>query len=348
MLPYSHGTFNMRLLRRPSPLCLLVYVIPAVALMMGVYIHEYGAVQELSRSKVKLEVVKPEVVKPEVIPEVVKPEAKPEVVQKLTIQELLPQLKGNRRGFLRLILVDHKESNTKYAYCSLPKNGCSYHLGVIHRLFGAKDYYKLQVVHDPEALRGWQAFHQDDEVIISFFKPGIRRYAVVRNPVARTLSAYRNKIEPFLTEDEWKLGKISMFRRWVLEVFPSNVTRDELEALNVHWMPQTLQCGFKFGIQDQFKIFKFEDPTSYAEYMENVLPPFVTRDGWGANNTSLKEFVTGPRERSGNNEDIFWDYYSDINVFDHVVHAMKDDIDTFGYRQAVDAFRREIMRRSEE
>ena len=261
------------------------------------------------------------------------------------IRQIIPELRLRKRGFRRLFLVNHPPTKTRYAFCSLAKNGCTIHMGLIHRLFGATEYQSTVIVHNSSRFREWTASAQPDYKIAEFFEQPNYRYAVIRNPMVRTISGYRNKVEKYYTEEQRKIGLYNLFKRWTEEQFPENATAEQVDNLNVHWMPQTSQCGFtNREILSLFTLIRFEEPERYASFVENILPSLVIRDGWGPDSLSFREYVTGPRDKHWHN---VFSYYEDVEVFDRVARAMRRDIDLLGFGEEVSLMRTVVVLRAQ-
>lgn len=264
----------------------------------------------------------------------------------ISISRLLPILRVQPRALSRLYLADDNATNTKYAYCSIGKNGCTYQLAIIHRIHGIQpDWKNLPSIHEKSLLKEWQAEYSSDKKVRAFLEGPVERYVIVRNPIMRTLSAYRDKIEGFYSQEKRREAQpVTLFSRWVFEQFPHNANIPYLRRIDIHWMPQTLQCGFDHpGFLDLFRVFRFEEPESNIDYIERLVPEHVLKDGWGEQNTSFRRFVTEPHLRTGNTSEIFWQYYANVGVFDQVAKAMVNDTINLGYKEEVDEMRRKLV-----
>lgn len=241
----------------------------------------------------------------------------------------------------RAYIVRH--ARTRYAYCSIGKSGCTFHIGLIHRLFGSHTYEDKHSVHDGPTNRKHLAQRMDrDELKDVLMDVNFPKYVVVRNPVSRLLSAYRNKVEA-PSKERKRIG-VAAFHTWVKEEFPNGFAFNEtsLAGMNVHWMPQYAHCGMQHA--NFFRVFKFERPGGYIDFMYRFVPRDLLDSGWGgARNVSFREFSYGPRERSGMVEDNFVRYYGRLDVFERVVSVYARDIDMFGYQSEIDDMRRRIV-----
>lgn len=241
----------------------------------------------------------------------------------------------------------------KYFMCPIPKIGSSYHIGLMLRVLGEKDYEKMSIVHNMDYKLGLNAVRLGDETILEWYKDvDIPKYVVVRNPIFRTLSAYLDKVEQYLEENE---KTAATFEAWVHTEFAAGTWEngrdiDDAWDVNPHWRPQSYFCGFMTkSLHTPFKIFHFEDPEPLVDYIYKFMPSRVLNDGWGrARNISLREFMLGPKKRSSGTEEKFLKYFSNIAVFDHLVNELKMDIESFGYSHEISMLRQQIKRSHEE
>lgn len=229
---------------------------------------------------------------------------------------------------------------SKYAFCPIPKNGCTYHVGLMVRVMGATMWSRPIDVHPREARE--KLFMNGDDFAKVWMDHSIPKYVVVRNPMSRTLSGYLNKVEKFLPEREHTMDN---FKRWVYTEFPRGAKRDRSwKGMNAHWRPQTTMCGFKVrDLWSYMTVFRTEEPASYVEYLYNIVDEKYLKDGWGDNNTSLRESVLGKRSRSENTTEKFYKYFNTVDLFDHVAKAMVDDVEMLGYEKEVAEMRKNIV-----
>lgn len=244
---------------------------------------------------------------------------------------------------LELYYVENPK--VSYIYCSLPKNGCTYHVALMHWLRGDRHIIPgvNGEVHDVENKKKLFLELQSSEKIAAIFhNPSIPKYMVVRNPLHRTLSAYRNKVEPVLPAHE---RTVKSFHDWVYSMFDGRRRNDAWSHVNPHWRPQTKLCGFnKRGIGSFFRVFRTEDPHAYVDYLYDIIPHEYLDTGWSkAQNQSLREFVLGPRVRTGNTTALFYKYFNDVHLFDHLAKELAEDIDSFGYREDVQQMRSAVV-----
>lgn len=232
-------------------------------------------------------------------------------------------------------------SDSRYVYCSIPKNGCTYHLGVMVRVMGSDSWQKPRDVHPPEARA--KILLREDAFANVMLDEGIPKYVVVRNPMTRTLSGYLNKVQYFLPE---RLHTVEHFTDWVYEQFPKNVKEGhDWTGINPHWTPQVNFCGFQYkDLWSYFTVFRVEDPKSYVDYIYKIVDKKHLVGGWGSEgDKSFSDHVLGPRERSENTTAKFYKYFEDVSVFDHVAQALKEDINRLGYKNEIAEMRRRIV-----
>lgn len=233
-----------------------------------------------------------------------------------------------------------------YLYCSVGKAGCTFHMGLLHRIYGTVLYEHRPTIHDGPTNRKWHLSRLSPTLLSQLLlDPTYHRYVIVRNPIARTLSAYRNKVED--PQKDPALKTVSTFHSWVFEQFPvegQNRTVDELARMNIHWAPQYIHCGMHE--MQVFTVFKFEEPLSFINYLESFVPAEYLDHGWGDDrNLSFRQFQLGPRERTGHVQDNFYNYYDRLDVFDRVREQFQEDIDMFGYGDEVKKMRRVLVQK---
>lgn len=231
----------------------------------------------------------------------------------------------------------------RYACCVPPKNGCTYHFGLLYRIAGIEDYESTPVVHDngnkaglnierfsPVEIRDWL---EDDAV---------PKYAIVRNPMMRTLSAYLDKVEPELPPNE---QTVDHFENWIMQEFPKGkMTSGKRPKTNPHWMPQTEFCGVRANLHSKFRVFHFEEPQDYVDYIYDIIPREFLDDGWRRRDTvSLKEFMLGPKTRTAGTSSKFSKYFRSLKIFDHLAGELRRDTEVFGYEKEVASLRKQVL-----
>lgn len=233
----------------------------------------------------------------------------------------------------------HDSDNLSYAFCAIPKNGCTYHKAVMHRAMGYP-YEGPHNVHDPEnVVRLQRAYPKIAELLLSETVP---KYVIIRNPMHRVLSAYLNKVES-------KYKKVSLktpesFHKWIYEDEALKPGMDWRKR-NPHWASQLRFCGFKVrDFSSYFRIFRVEQPVEYVDYMESFLPENILKDGWDMpHNRSFREHVLGPRTRTENTSARFLRYMGNLRTFDYLSEVYREDIELLGYRDGVEKLREELI-----
>lgn len=236
--------------------------------------------------------------------------------------------------------------NIRYMVCAIPKNGCTYHLALINRIYGEENFESTGVVHDVERKKLYKLSTRGTEKAAQMLaNSSIPKYAVVRNPLQRTMSAYLNKVEAFLPEKD---RTVESFHAWVYREFPKGMPLDRSwKGMNPHWLPQMQFCGFSVrDVHSYFKIFRVEEPADYVSFIYKHVPKEYLENGWSQeNNLSFHDYVLGPRERTEGTSEKFLKYFNDLEVFDHVVRVLDNDINAFGYQEDVKRLRESVKNR---
>lgn len=240
------------------------------------------------------------------------------------------------------VVFASEAQNVTYLYCGIPKNGCTYHLGLIYRIAGDPEYNEGGAsVHSPLKKILYRLSQKEPERIKHLLTdPSVPKYMVVRNPIIRTLSAYLDKVEPRLAEEN---QTAESFRDWVYREFkpPGEITD---VPVNPHWRPQTQFCGFNVrDVYTYFTMFRTEQPEEFVDFVYNIVPSQYLGDGWGSRNLSFHESVLGPRERTGNTEAHVANYFSDIDMFDYLANSLSEDIVRLNYSADVKQLRDGIL-----
>lgn len=223
-----------------------------------------------------------------------------------------------------------------FIFAYVPKVACTNWKSLLRYMSGKEDWLDNKLAHD-KALGGLRYLDLNGEDAEILLDPSIRKYAMVRDPFSRILSAYLNKVEFLLppkpaTEGEDHFCKvvreIDIFRRDVLgqahspeitfEVFllwlrdsGSWFTKDE------HWAPQVTllrQPDVAFDIVGRFENLS-EDATRILAAMgcDQAFP--TPKD--------VKFAPTQATEKMKN-------YYSDAER-SLVEDLFAEDLDVFGY-----------------
>lgn len=236
------------------------------------------------------------------------------------------------------------EPEIKYIYCSYPKNGCTYHIALMHWIRG--NYNKmpgLGVIHRPNLKDEFRLEFEDAEKIARFLKTEhIQKYMVVRNPMERTLSAYLNKIEPTYPVSK---RTVDSFHRWIYVTYRRRKPEDMWEDTNMHWRPQTKTCGFsKKNLYKYFNIFRVDKAEDYVDFLYSFIPSRYLDNGWGTmRDLSYRDFILGPKTRTGNTSDLFKRYFNETFVFDYLAETLSSDIEMLGYQRETAEMRASIQ-----
>ena len=147
----------------------------------------------------------------------------------------------------------------KFVFCPVPKVANSNWKFLIRQVEGFSDYANLTLAHrsDLNGLR-YLSDYSADEVDRILSSPDFFKFAFVRDPYTRLVSAYLDKFwNKDTSSEEYKLFVAQIyswkyvrdkdlaqeprpsFRAFIDELLKQNPTR-----MNLHWMPQTFVCGF--------------------------------------------------------------------------------------------------------
>lgn len=234
--------------------------------------------------------------------------------------------------------------DSSYMVCAIPKNGCSYHLALMNRIAGVKNYESMYEIHDKERKGVIKLISRSTEEIVSLLRnENLPKYLVVRNPLRRTLSAYLDKVYNHLPDEK---RKPEHFHAWVYEEFPKVRMATEWVGINPHWRSQLQFCGFRVkDVHTYFKRFRVEQPEDYVDFLYRFIPSNFLKDGWRKEeNLSFREHILGPRKRTTNTGNKFAQFFSRIEVFDHLALVLKEDIVTLGYSEEVKDMREELVK----
>lgn len=246
-------------------------------------------------------------------------------------------------GAQNIYFVNPKKAS--YMYCAIPKNGCTYHYSLLHRVQFEMWTLKGVEIHTNKSKNTLHlGYLPDAKISDKLADVSIPKYVIVRNPLTRTLSGYRDKFEKYIPAEEQTAGR---FHEWVKEEFPPYSPRNVTVKYNVHWRPQLRYCGFRYPqIYQRFTMLRFEEPHKYVEFLYKHIPRRYLDSGWGDGSQSFREASLAPvYTRTGNTNELFYEYFSTLEIFDYLADILKEDIDFLGYRRDVEEMRKELEKK---
>lgn len=177
-------------------------------------------------------------------------------------------------------------------YCYIPKNACSRFKPMLRKRAGFVDWADRSLIHGRR--NGLQRLMWMDRAaaLERLQNENARKFVVVRDPFARLVSAYQNKIAtpwPDQQADFWNkhlgkecpgmLGKRVMPSKGPLmsleEFLTCLLAGDKLEPSNEHWRPQTELCGLDHIKYDRYLHLESlpgdaEELLHFLEWKENA------------------------------------------------------------------------------
>lgn len=167
----------------------------------------------------------------------------------------------------------------------------------------------------------------------------------------RILSGYFQVIEEMMQNGDRKNGVVrsreEAFQAWVRKVYlrKEGYSLRDQEGLNRHVRSQFRSCGFRYkGMYEKWKIFKFEEPASYVDYIYRYVDRQYLDDGWGDDsNLSYRDFVLGPRTRTWNTSELFGKFIGSVELFDDFAGVMREETEYFGYQKEVAELRATVV-----
>lgn len=167
----------------------------------------------------------------------------------------------------------------RFVFCPVPKVANSNWKYVIRQLEGFPDYANLTLAHraDLNGLRYLSDYSPADAERILFGKDFFR-FAFVRDPYTRLVSAYLDKFQnKDASSEEYRLFMAQIYSwKYVRErdiakeprpsfrAFVDELLKQKPTRMNLHWMPQTYICGF--GDVSYDFIGRFENLASDAKF----------------------------------------------------------------------------------
>lgn len=240
-------------------------------------------------------------------------------------------------------------NGARYMNCVPCKNGSSYHNSLFYRILNSHKYSSLGLIHHNETFKDSILLEKRTAAqIASYFADDtLPKYAVVRNPLIRTLSGYINSIEKKEQNEERGFSDAEAFQLWIKKNYPLDfdpyVAREK--KIIKHAKEQLDYCGYHYAdFWKKWKIFKFEQPDAYVDFLYDQVPHKFLSDGWGSQfNFSFRDFVLGPRERTHNTTIKFAYYVGSMEMFDYLATVLKAETDFFNYRKDVAELRVETQ-----
>lgn len=245
-----------------------------------------------------------------------------------------------------VICLIHKNANTQFKALMLRSAGFP-----IHELLKEKEkkaidihstFFNHQNIHR-------LSFYDDENAKALLTDPDVPRYAIVRNPLTRTLSAYRDKVERYHRWENVSEGFSEWVHRWYDGREPPRTSCEGwTEDINRHWVPQVCFCGFQ-SRPELFQQFKYEDMSGLFDELNKHISPEVLNDGWGLGyNVSFQESFKPVQKtkHAVGTEDSFYDYFT-LETFDILAEKLEPDIRMFGYDSDIAEMRAELVRRKE-
>lgn len=179
--------------------------------------------------------------------------------------------------------------NFTYVFCTPPR--CT---SALHRAIGLRVMALGNWDRQPTRNENWPSFRfKADEFAPLLLNESIPRFIVVRNPMARAISAFIRTFH-YNNSDQTELPMY--FEQWVLKTIRwASSEHNQIEPIRwkeykypkSHFIPQTMFCGFTVrDVWRYFTIFKMEDRKAIANYMCSFMPSKYLY-GWGAFNESL-------------------------------------------------------------
>ena len=222
-----------------------------------------------------------------------------------------------------------------FLFAYVPKVACTNWKAVLRQLSGCADYLDCNLAHD---RRGGDLVYlserPDRDALLQ--DPALRRFAFVRNPYTRLLSAYLNKIEPLNHGDPDWIGPAAReahraaagfagqapdaavgfgdFAHWI-------AASGHALARNEHWLPQSAilaPAQVHYDFIGRFERLREDAPHLLALMGAKI--PFPTRE-------QLDFPGTGAGSRVA-------DYYTET-IAATVAAAYADDFRDFGYSTAL-------------
>jgi hypothetical protein len=88
----------------------------------------------------------------------------------------------------------------KFIFVYNPKVACTNWKGIMRYLNGAQDYFNPALAHN-KLESGLSFLSETESALELLLDKNIRKYSFIRNPYSRILSAYLNKVEPYVNNE---------------------------------------------------------------------------------------------------------------------------------------------------
>lgn len=256
------------------------------------------------------------------------------------------------------------DPNLTYVFCAAPR--CS---SALHRAIGLRVMKLGNWDGQPIQNKNWTSFRlKQEEFAPLFLNESVPRFIIVRNPMARAVSAFIRTFKYSHDVNDPKLP--SYFEDWVLKTMRWDSSSNKKTLIPIPWMnytypqthlrPQTMFCGFSVrDVWSYFTVIKVEDKKLVADYMYRFMPEEF-HYGWGDHNESLRNLLMGDDtvkrspQREGDllsylsfhrkhSDSSLHAYYRNEDVFDRVVAAYSEDIRALNYKADVQQLRRQLF-----
>lgn len=254
------------------------------------------------------------------------------------------------------------EPNLTYVFCIPPRCSSALHRAIALRVMELGNWDQ-----QPIKNKNWSSLmFKANEFAPLLLNDSIPRFIVVRNPMARAVSAFIRTFQ-YDSDDEPKM--VMYFEQWVIRTMRwTSSERIQIEPISwkqykypkSHLIPQTMFCGFSVrDVWKYFTIFKLEDKKPMADFMYNFMPKRYLY-GWGASNASLYSLLMADihvnttqnkigdllsylafhRKRSDSKLESF---YRNRDIFDRVATAYTQDIYLLNYVDDVHSLRKSLF-----
>eukprot|EP00055_Hartaetosiga_balthica_P008895 m.34291 g.34291 ORF g.34291 m.34291 type:complete len:316 (+) comp6517_c0_seq1:54-1001(+) len=220
----------------------------------------------------------------------------------------------------------------KIVLCTIPKASCTAWRVLLRRLRGLEDWETMngRIVHQYGGKTSGLTYlsdYSEEEAERIMNDPTYFKGSIVRNPITRILSAWKDKFEPGRV-DRW--GDIS----WPNFAMDTDGTCNN----NEHWAPQSCFCGMRR--------WKYDMIVHMEDGMPDLLEEMVKRghldkefaySGWGKSGDEafLDVNRVGHKTDTSSTFTEYYGFHVQPGVFSHVLQAMAEDIVRFDYKDDI-------------